>query len=289
MGSEPRAPEPCRGLPEMLETWYRLRRCERSGRIYAAVGLVPLFRRMAALFGETLPEPQSRSLARDEAERTRLRARYHEMVNVISVLIQLPLVGMAWSLGHRALTAYAALLLLPHALSVMLERYKRAICDDLLGSGLSAEAIAPDPTVSKPGACPPRPSGGFFGPFPCETERLYVRLGVEGFRRFVLWLMRVTSGEGRAMSFRNVVGGRAGLAAFEAETCTAELTHLFGTTLHVPFAIVFVRDRYVPGVLFVVFLWWLNLVCALLQRQHRVRLQPLLRRGASRGSGRESA
>ena len=261
----------------MLERWYRLRRFERSGRIYRALGLVALFARIAAVFGETLPDPTVATLSREKMERLCARARYHELVNVISVLVQLPLLAMAWHVGQPLLVVYSLILLIPHVISIMLERYKRAVLLDLIAAGTPArEGIVRAADASPQ---PERPhTGWFFGPFPCETELLYVRIGVERFRRFVLWLMKIASASEGGSAFRNVTGGRAGLAAFDAETRTAELTHLLGTTLHVPFAVVFWRERYSAGLVFVLFLWWLNLICALLQRQHRVRLQLLLRR-----------
>lgn len=270
----------------MLDRWYRLRRWERGGRIYRALGLVPVFKRIAALFGETLPDPTAAAYTCEQLQQLDARARYHELVNMISVLVQLPLPAMAWHVGQPLLVVYGLILMAPHVLSIMLERCKRAICEDLIASG----------TVT---GVPQRRSDGassdagcargqwFFGPLPCETESLYLRIGVERFRRFVLWLMRTASAGVGGRPFRNVTGGRAGLIAFEAQTRTAELTHLLGTTLHIPFAVVFWRARYPAGLAFVAFLWWLNLICALLQRQHRVRLRPLLgtRRDPTPGCG----
>jgi hypothetical protein len=239
------------------------------------LGLPSAFRFIARAFGERLPDPAAGAMDAQAIGQTCARARYHELVNIISLVVQIPLVPMAWHVRHVPLTTYAAVLLVPHVLSIMLERYKRVVCSTIpVGDSGSGRAEAP-------AVAPEYRPGGFFGPHAWETERFYAIIGVGAFRRFVLGLIRVSGVEaGRDGSVRNVVGGRAGLAAFEAQTRTAELTHLLGTTLHVPFAIVFVRERYAAGLLYTFFLFGLNFACALLQRLHRVRLGRLLARYA---------
>ncbi len=278
------------GLASLLDRWYRLRPIERDGRIYAAFGLVPVFELIARLFGEELPRSDRRTSF--DPRQVCLRARYHELINLMSIAAQLPLAFLAWSASSTPLILYALALLVPHILAVMLERYKRSQCgmepSSTAGSPMgaapsvregeaTAEPIQPDRLA--PHASPDTGVLFYFGPFACETERLYAVLGVEAFRRFVMTLIRLSAPlDAEGASLRNVVGGRSGLAAFDAQTRTAELTHLFGTLLHVPFAVAFARSGHIGGLLFVVVLFGLNIVCALLQRQHRVRIAGLMRK-----------
>jgi hypothetical protein len=360
-----------------LHGWYRLRPSESGGRIYRTLGLVPLFRLMAGAFGERLPDA---AMPETDLRRVRVQSRYHELINIMSIIVQSSLPVMAVHVGHRPLTVYAVLLLTTHILAIMLERYKRAVSEEALlasdggllrsarnddhdespdratasrgiahsGVSLAAEptgltssraqrsdpldqwpqssdteptrltssrARRSDPldqgpqssdtdptrlTSSRAQRSDPLEQGpqssetsaalkptAFYGPYPCETERLYVCLGVEAFRRFVLSLIRLSApaDEPEAV-LRNIVGGREGLLRFDAQTRIAERTHLFGLTLHVPFAVVFMSARYGPGIAFVIVLFGLNLICALLQRQHRVRIRRVMgavhrRRGSS--------
>ncbi len=272
-------------VARLLDRWYRLRPIEHNGRCYRLLGLVPVFACIARLFGERLPEPDR--LASAEVAQIRMRARYHELINLMSIAVQLPLPWLAWRTGNVPLTAYGLALLVPHVLSVMLERFKRAICEASSATSVSSESPEHGPAKASDHAaasdCPA--AHWYFGPFACENERLYEVLGVEAFRRFVLTLIRVSAPPAKdGALLRNVRGGRRGLAAFEEQTRTAELTHLFGTLLHVPFAVAFALAGFWSGFAFVLVLFALNIICALLQRQHRVRLAKLLRASAGRAA-----
>lgn len=272
-------------VARLLDRWYRLRPIEHDGRCYRLLGLVPVFACIARLFGERLPEPDRLTSA--ELAQIRMRARYHELINLMSIVAQLPLPWLASRTGNGPLTAYGLALLVPHILSVMLERFKRAICETSSATTLILETQAHGPAKAPDRAASSHCAQAhwYFGPFPCETERLYEVLGVEAFRRFVLTLIRISAPPANdGASLRNVRGGRRGLAAFEEQTRTAELTHLFGTLLHVPFAVAFALEGFWSGLAFVLCLFALNVICALLQRQHRVRLAKLLRASAGRAA-----
>jgi len=277
-------------LRRFVDAWCRLAQYEEGGRIYEKLGLRPVFVFIAALFGESLPAAASTPygtvpLRADEWLRTYIRTRYHELLNAIALGVYTPF--LCWLIWQQrwGQAAYCAVLMLTHKLALLLERYKRGRYDELLRqAGIVArhmdfsqlwkpqEAVLP-PVLTCSAA------RWYFQPKRFETERLYCALGVRCFQAFVLSIFRAAAtedtGPGSAERF---IGGREDVLAFEQQTRIAEATHLVGMLLHVPFAIGAVIARDVWGGAYVAGMLGVNLACVVLQRWHRVRLDPVVRR-----------
>lgn len=294
------------GFGRFVDGWTTLRAWERDGAFYERMGLRPLFALVAALFGERLPlrigdagaeaadaigiaqptgsaQNQRPTHAPDHAAEDLLRiyarSRYHEIVNLIALAVYAPLPVWLIALGLHIPALYVAVLLTPHALCIPLERYKRARADALLSArGITSRSLSLTDTwrpqlISLPPILRTRGAGRWFGPWPLESDRLYRRLGVRPFRAFVRALFGASATGGASETGRGFVRGRGDLAAFEAQTRVSEVTHVVGLLLHLPLLAVFVRIRSIPGILYVLFMLWVNLQCVLLQRWHRARIE----------------
>jgi len=283
-------------LEALLRLWWRLLPIERDGRVYELLGFRPVFSLVARMFGETLPPParcgpgDTAAWTTDHLRLVRVRTRYHELVNLISVTIYLVLIVVTALTPHRLLLAYAVILASTHAVSILLERYKRARCEAILRSrdepadAPPLDTVADATPVAAASASAAPAAGWWFRPRPFETDRFYAIVGVNGFRRFIFWLIRASlpPATERKRHSRFLENGGAGLVSFEAQTRVSEATHLFGALLHAPFVVAFARDGYWIGVAYVVYMLYMNLYSALLQRAHRARLWRVMTR-RSRG------
>lgn len=284
-------------LAAFVDSWCRLWEPERDGRVYERLGLVPVFRLIAGLFGERLPPASSEERHEGDARpeewlRAYVRTRYHELLNLLAVAVYAPL--LVWLALHArwGQAAYCCCLMLTHKAALMLERYKRARYDDLLTAcGVEARTL-PFEVLWKPqdAVLPPvlRASLArrYFTPRRFETDRFYRGLGLEAFRRFVLALFRASATDvPTAVGSERFVSSRGDVVAFERQTRIAEATHLTGMVQHLPFALGMVYARDLAGGVYVAGMLAVNLACVLLQRWHRVRLWPLLERVSGRRAG----
>jgi len=116
---------PLRGLPR-LEGWFRLRRWERSGRLYRASG-VPGFRALVrrgplAVFNRALPAAWHTG----DVERIERAIRTAEAGHLVAFGIVLALAGVALARGDAARAAWLVALDVPMNLyPVMLQRHHR--------------------------------------------------------------------------------------------------------------------------------------------------------------------
>lgn len=308
-----RPPAPAR----FVQAWTRVRRFERTGRIYEALGLRSVFSRIAGMFGEELPpsvSARSGSHGAPEAERllrSYARTRYHELVNLIALAVYAALLAMLVIDGQGVLAVYCLLLMVTHALPALMERYKRARYEAILDSeGIADRTISVAavwrPQAAKAPAClTGRLASAYFTPRRFETDRFYRMIGMEAFRAFVLRLFEATMPQGESAIARatgapgaeadmdRFLKGRSDVIAFETNTRIAEATHLTGMLLHIPFAAAFIAERSLAGALYVALMLATNLACVLLQRWHRARLWPIVcsirHRSASGASHRPGA
>ncbi|MCX6360128.1 MAG: hypothetical protein NT029_09985 [Armatimonadetes bacterium] len=271
----------------LWQAWLAVSALEQGGALYERLGLRPLFRLVAGMYGESLPPAAGGALGdafdADEARRVAWWSRYHEVVNVLAVAVQAPLAPLGAASGSALLAAYGGALCAMHAACVGLERYKRARCLDLLPDGPGAARptarYAPAPAfLSRP------PASYWFAPRRFETGAFFRRTGTERFRRVVLWVYAVafagTEGSRSGPDF--LPRGAAGLAGLDGQSRVAEVSHLLGLLLHVPFLVAAVQRGMALGVAYVLFLLSLNVWCALIQRNHRARIVRALARREAR-------
>lgn len=266
----------------LCRKYLRLRRWERSGRFYERIGVRWLDYRLAAAFGE---RPVERYTPERTDSRARLidslyRGRYSEVVNAMCVVIYFIISVATFFRGYIGLTAYTLGILFTHLMVIPIERYKRALVIDWLQH---PEALSdPEPPL------PERRTSEqlqhwFYAPKAFETEKFYHKLNVDSYRAFVAGLAYLSSpeeGDPEAPP-PNALRKRTPeyLDAFERTTRSNELIHWLGLIQHLPYWYQFTKDAYIPGILAVVWLFYLNVWAALLQRQHRARIfKVLLRR-----------
>lgn len=279
------------------ERYYTFSRLEGEGRSYELLGFRILYRFLTSAFEEPcLPDcdtlqaeelPTILPVERATLQNTARSTRYHEMVNLLYSTATLPLVLLAILSWHFWLCLYASLLFLVHLLCAIQERYKRALC--LLALRRPASdflAVAPPaPKMTQKSSEKPLDRWGerWFTPFRFETLRLYHLLGVEWFRKRVLEITNQTildADQRRGGERTHFVGGTtsAHLRAYAQQTRVSEMIHLTGVLLHLPFLWYFAQERLLSASAYVLVLNGGNLWCALLQRYHRLRIAPLLRR-----------
>lgn len=294
--SPPQNPLTAHGLPRcdrrrgFWQAWLHLRAAEHGGLLYERLGLRPIFGAIAGTFGETLPPAASRTQSAegvpdlDEARRIYWWSRYHEVVNTVAFALQTPLAPLGASGGSAPLAVLGGAICAMHAFCVGLERYRRARSLALLAALPDGGNLAD----ARPGArySPPPPlllgpvAEAWFRPRWFEGDRFYRATGAWTFRRVVLWVYSVAF-EGSAAAGRGpdfLPRGRAGLLALEGQSRVAELSHLFGMALHLPFLLLALRSGMPVGAAYVGFLLCLNAWCALIQRSHRSRMAGALAR-----------
>jgi len=99
------------------------------------------------------------------------------------------------------------------------------------------------------------------------------------FRAFVLTIIRATGTAPEAdAGYEGIVTSRSAVHDFEAQTRIAEATHLMGMVEHVPFLFAVLEARNTFGAVYLAFMMAVNLFCVMLQRWHRLRVWPLVRR-----------
>lgn len=280
-------------MRRFVDAWTRLSEAEQQGRLYERAGLLPLFRLVAALFGEELPPARGEPVPAQTTERVQewlccyVRTRYYELLNLIALAVYTPFLAILLLHRHWALAVYCGLLMLTHKLALMTERYKRARVDDLLvQSGVETrEASLEEVWRPREFRLPPVLATAlaqlYFRPKPWERERFYRVLLAASFRSFVLFLFDVSGTHGLGTRDCRMLRGLRDMEIFERQTRVSEVTHLIGILQHVPFAVAAIAYRDVAVGLYVAFMLAVNTECVLLQRWHRARVWPLLHRRAS--------
>jgi hypothetical protein len=121
----------------------------------------------------------------------------------------------------------------------------------------------------------------FFRPRPFESEAFYRALGVEHFRRFVVWLMRTLARDEVAFV---PPGGTSAAVGYERQTRMSETLHWVLAAITVPLLpATWTAGGGAPFVWTVVIVWG-DVMLALLQRYQRLRLWPIVVRARSRAT-----
>lgn len=164
-----------------------------------------------------------------------------------------------------------AVLFVCHGALVLVEAYKRSLCEHWL-------PLAAEPTEPAVVAERAQPSA-WFRPRPIENVKLYKALGLELFRIFVTWVMSTLRHgfSGQKMEFI-ANPSRASAVEFEAGTRVSECVHWVSAASVAPLVVVSWWQGPVQLALWSTVILWGDFYLALLQRYHRVRVWPVVSR-----------
>lgn len=194
-------------------------------------------------------------------------------LNFARVLVYVPQLWACWGTGVVWGVWLISSWLLVHFVLTLAELYRVAAAKALVPGAEEGPArpIAPIARASEP--------GWYFRPWPFETVKFYRALGQEQYGTFIIWIMTTV---GRKRPEFLEAPDRRSLAQFEMTTRTSEIVHLvlFSSMAGVMVA-TFQAGVFGPAAWSCVVTWGdFNLV--LLQRYHRVRAWPLLKRARER-------
>jgi hypothetical protein len=204
-------------------------------------------------------------------------ARYSLIANAIRGSMTVPLVYATAELRAGWIPIFTALVLGLHVLIVLVDGYRLALAREL-------EPFALPNTVQEP-----RPhrspaitfkTSGYFKPRPFENQMLFRALGVEWFRKVVVWFVETTKlsqedrKRGEEVHYVESAS-RSELVQFEAATRTAEAIHLICAIWNVPAATVLILAGS-PWAISAVLMIGLDCYLVLLQRYHRARVWALI-------------
>ncbi len=256
-----------------------------NARHYERLGTRRVYAMTTALAAETmLPSPSDGAAAVPAApvlQRTAELSRYYESNNWVRFVLLVPFLISFWRVHWGWHVAYVAALATMHLSSVVVERYKRALCREL--------AHRAEPHVPRDNGAPLPPMGRswFYDPKRFETMRLYQLVGMELFRRFMeAWadctrLTRDQRAQG-AHATHLERPSRQDLDLFERATRTNEKMHDFGILLDLPLAVPYWLLGIWPLVVWAALIALFDLYCAVLQRYLRLRVWGLVQRLRSR-------
>jgi hypothetical protein len=227
---------------------------------------------------EMLSEHQRPSIKQSKLVEMRNDARYFAWANVLRGGLYVPVViqlihqqqwGIAWSL---------IFLITFHTICIGLEIYKAALLD-LWIPQTDENGIDPD-EVKLANAPKDLQRHWYFDAKPFEFVSVYRAIGVEHFRRAVVWYTNKTKFSieeiraGKRVQY--LQGSVASMLKYERDTRVGELMHLAALAFNVaPFSY-FVSERMWFWVGFVGLILWLDLYLVMLQRYNRMRVQKLL-------------
>jgi hypothetical protein len=243
---------------------------------YESLGVRPAYLLAARIAGER-PLPASgvapAGLSAQDLEDALKASRYFESANIAWGLLYVPHVWFFWE-AHRGALAYTLGLMGLHAACVVVERYKRALCREILAR---PEWLSQESRPKLPEFQGPRASDVFFNPKRFESERFFLMIGMGPFRKFVQWVVTtLTNGLKKGTVESLPAPTRANALEFERKTRVAEAVHWFGVALNLPLvALSWVSGS--PGLTV-----WSAVITlgdsglAVLQRWHRVRLWPVV-------------
>lgn len=285
-----------RSLESLLESYARPTRMERNGRIYELLGLCPIYRKVAATFGDPqlptvsdLKTGKGADLNLASVKELYADSGYYEAVNFIYCIAYLPLLGYMYVQKQNAYVLYGLFWLIVHSLCVVLERYKRVLgaawLEDHRRRHPDAVAVREDiPPIS---SFPVWMHQQYFRSYGFESEKLYRAVGTERFRLFVVWLKQLTTLNAEPGRPKQRIRYIEGITAnyidqFLEDTRISEVTHVVGTLSLIPFFVLFVREGSPVGMAALAPLIWGNVYSTLLQRYHRVRVARIRNRRRSR-------
>lgn len=271
----------------LREWWFPHRPFEKGGTIYEKIGIRWFYEKSAAFAGEPiLPKLNDgpTEMSRDAIVEFRYRARYHEWANIILFGSYVPGLVAGLMIPNLAFFLCHVLISSVNLTCILNERYKRAICNQLLENGKMGERPIPSVKV------PEKPMADwYFVPKFWESPKLYYNIGVEFFRLIIVDGVtgcryppheRVTD----AKFMENL--GMDDVLGLEATTRVSEFIHLCAFLGRLFLAFCFWGMEFATDLYFVLF-GILDLYFVLLQRYHRTRVWKLVQRYRTRKAKRE--
>lgn len=239
------------------------------------LGLRALYVLTVRIFGGTpLPRPGgSCRLTTGDLEKSIETGVLYRNLNLCRALLYTPqgwacwVKGVTW--GLWVIGAWALI----HILLALAECYRIPLAKALLPHAETGPAQKPEPIGQ---ATPP---GWFFRPWPMESVGLYKALGLDQYGAFVIWVM--TSVGTKRPDFLDAPD-RKSLAQFEMSTRASEVVHLVLFAAMAAATVAAFRAGIVGPAVWSCVMAWGDLNLALLQRYHRVRAWPLLKRARER-------
>ncbi|MBS1724107.1 MAG: hypothetical protein JSS66_14270 [Armatimonadetes bacterium] len=241
---------------------------------FEALGLRALYVPMARIVRETvLPASAATEVPLSQKELAEVAegSHYFAKANVARAACYLPhLIAFAWIRSLPGLCVAVGLIFF-HALIVLIDLYKQALCRDLSPRARPAPLEEAVPKLRSP--------KGFFTVLPFETEAFYRWIGLEYFRRFVKWVMSTISYGFSGKQFEYIAKpNRTATIAFEQSTRVSEAVHWLSAVSVLPLVVLSWIHAPLGIALWSTFIIWGDLMLALLQRYHRTRAWPLLKR-----------
>ncbi len=241
---------------------------------FEALGVRGLYLIVSRLVRED-PLPSTRGSVPDLSQQavsdTRKASLYFSSANIARMLCYVPQ-AIAFGLsGYRPGLVTVTVIAVMHVLLVVVEAYKRALCDHWILKLPDREGHTPPPPLTRPR-----------GPFRLrtfESERFYRLIGMEFFRKFVTWVMSVlTHGPGgKRMTFISNPG-RSQAVAFEHATRVSETVHWCSAATVAPLVVFSWIGAPLGVAVWSTVIIWGDVMLALLQRFHRVRVWPLIQK-----------
>lgn len=219
---------------------------------------------------DPLPQPgEEHGLTTGDLEAHIDTAVLYRNLNFFRSLLYLPQGWACWVTGVAWGVWLIGAIVLVHLALALAESYREVLAKSLLSGAMVG------PTSTHPCAATPQPPGPYFRPLPFESARLYKTLGVPQYGSFTVWVM--TSVGNRRPDFLASPDSRS-ILEFEQTTCTSELVHLGLFASMATATVATVQAGILGPLVWSCVMAWGDLYLVFLQRYHRVRLAPLLRR-----------
>lgn len=253
------------------------------------LGIRPYYKLLAKLSGDPrLPsfrepiESLNLEVTKEEVETLRENSGYFQKVNFARVTVYSPwVVFFAWKHESWILTIILILCAV-HLITAVVEPYKALMCERLLlGGAKFAETAKAKPNIEGR-------TKGYFVPAKFETVEFYKFIGMERFRKIMTsWtdfakLSPLEKEQGKKATYIERPN-RQQLEEFVRSTEYAEIFHLAGGLVNLPFLIYFIIHPSIIGILLALGMLYMDIWCSLLQRYHRVRMWKTLQRLRDRG------
>lgn len=261
-----------------LDGYLRLRGFEKSGRFYEAIGIRRFYLWISSLGdAETLPDSRHAGpVAGYLIKSVRNDARYYEVANFVRLLMVLPpatylFMLQAWF--SFALLAHMSVYLF---MSILTERYKRALTETLEADDTVERPEDPNPQMPRKHI--------WFLPKKWEKREFYRFLGMEWAQgRTVAFVKKARATDDPREQIEHFEHpSLTELVRFEKGTRAAEFVHLTGFVYSLPPAYSFIVHQQWIWAFYMLVIAWGDLWLSLLQRYHRVRTMILLRRFGGR-------
>lgn len=241
---------------------------------FEALGVRSLYLLVARLVHERLLPSTSEEIGdwtQPELDEALQTTRYFSAANVARAACYVPHFIAFLVIRYWPGFIYVVLLFLLHALLVIVEHYKRALCARWKPFAPAEEVKHPEPEPEVP--------PGWFRLAKVETELFYRRTGLEAFRLFVTWVMStLTYGfSGKKMRFIPEPN-RTLVVAFERATRVSEAVHWWSGVSVLPLVLFSWYKAPLGVAIWSTVVVWGDVMLALLQRYHRARVWPVLKR-----------